>query len=128
MYNNYVIIVMGHKLHFLPVPSQVHMVVAPRAQYRSMESVSVLHFLLEEQFHQLQLLYFLLLTKVSTQKTNRIDATVNTVTEEATAIFPSRLSDPFLIVLSFLHFIVLGSGSHSPFPTYLPQCVCIVLI
>ena len=48
VYNNYVIIgvnLMGHKLHFLSVPSQVHVLVAPRAQYHSMESVSVLHVL-----------------------------------------------------------------------------------
>ena len=42
VYNNYVIIginLMGHKLHYLSVPSRIHVAVAPHAQYHSMESV-----------------------------------------------------------------------------------------
>ena len=50
---------------------------------------------------------------------NNMEATTNAVTEEATAIFPSRFNDLCVItctvVLLPIHSTSLGSGSHSPF-------------
>ena len=92
---------MDHKLHSLSVPALDQIAVSQH--HHSMESVSVLHFLLEEQSHQLQLLYSSFDKSVHTENQailmkNRIDTTVNTVTEEAIAIFPSRPRNPFNLI------------------------------